>query len=220
LVYARLFECHPADSEGLRAALTISMPQNRGAVSSPPSDQIERKTIPSYHNLFNQPRRFPLGAKRATERWAWDQRRAYEFVSFLMVQKVTLKKEPTRRRARSPRCIRGAPRLHPQPAGARSRPLGVHVGRHQYGAPLRPNRPRLATIGRSAARALEGDHPGGRPEHSGPAIDESLEVTGHGLVCRHPRCGYREPSPAGAASSALPLQAARSSLAFGSRSVF
>jgi len=41
-------------------------------VSRPARDQTERKTIPSYYNLFNQfspqPRRFPLDAKRTAER--------------------------------------------------------------------------------------------------------------------------------------------------------
>ena len=40
-------------------------------MSRPAGDQIERKTIPSYYNSFNQfapqPRRFPLDAKRAAE---------------------------------------------------------------------------------------------------------------------------------------------------------
>ena len=41
-------------------------------MSRPARDQTERKTIPSYYNLFNQfspqPRWFPLDAKRAAER--------------------------------------------------------------------------------------------------------------------------------------------------------
>ena len=35
-------------------SLTISRPQNRGAVSRPARNQIERKRIPNYSKLFNE----------------------------------------------------------------------------------------------------------------------------------------------------------------------
>ena len=85
---------------------------------------------------------------------------------FLKAQKISSGKEPTRRRAGSPRCSRERRvfiRLHP----ARSRPLGLHrrdLGRYLYDASM-GGLPVAAAIGADPAPVLRG--PGHRRDLEG-----------------------------------------------------